>query len=579
MAHLVLGPALRYVGDDCASVWFETDASCAVTVTAGDVAATAETFHVHGHHFALVILRGLEPGSCVPYTVEIDGAHVWPHPDDGLPAPVIRPLAPGAPARLLFGSCRVALPHEPPFTLTPDQDDWGFNRDALHAYALRMLDHPTDAWPQLMFFCGDQVYADELSPVMQSVVDKRRRSGVEGPPDEAADFEEFSLLYRDSWRSRLIRWFMSVVPTAMIFDDHDVQDDWNTSWSWMEDRRKLPWWERKMGAALGSYWIYQHAGNLHPDELEGEELWQAIGAAGREEDLAPTFDAFGVKADLHRDACRWSYARDIGPARFVAIDSRGARQLDPDDRRMVDREEWAWIEEQAQGGHEHLLLGTSIPWLMAPAMHDLQRWDEAVSQGAWGGLAGRAGEWIRQAYDLEHWPAWGTSWLEFAELARAVGAGEKGAAPATIIALSGDVHHAYLTEATWPEEAGVSASVWQATCSPVRNPLSKKEAAGMRLLRTKGMQRLAKRLAESAGAYEAPMTWEECAGPSFDNQIATIDMDGREARITIERAVGHPAEPPRLEAWLERRLDRDEPDRAPRGVPAPARPVSRAAPG
>ena len=93
----------------------------------------------------------------------------------------------------------------------------------------------------------------------------------------------------------------------------------------------------------------------------------------------------------------------------------------------------------------------------------------------------------------------------------------------------------------------------------------------MRLLRTKGMERLAKGLAEAAGAYEAPMTWKECAGPSFDNQIATIDLDGREARITIERAVGHPAEPPRLEAWLERRLDRDDPDGVARGVPAPGR--------
>ncbi len=221
----------------------------------------------------------------------------------------------------------------------------------------------------------------------------------------------------------------------------------------------------------------------------------------------------------------------------MAIDSRGARQLDPDDRRMVNAPEWRWITEQATGGHDHLILGTSIPWLMTPGMHDLQRFDEAISQGAWGSLVAKAGEWIRQAYDLEHWPAWGTSWLEFAELARSVGAGEKGAAPATIIALSGDVHHAYLTEAEWSE--GVESRVWQATCSPVRNPLSKKEAAGMRLLRTKPLARLANRLADAAGAYQAPMTWQECRGPVV-RQPDRHDRPRRARRADHDRALARP---------------------------------------
>ena len=133
------------------------------------------------------------------------------------------------------------------------------------------------------------------------------------------------------------------------------------------------------------------------------------------------------------------------------------------------------------------------------------------------------------------------------------------------------MHHAYLTEAQWPAEAGVESHVWQATCSPVRNPLSKKESGGMRFLRTRAVAGLAHRLAQAAGAYQAPMSWEERAGPSFDNQIATIDLDGRDARITIERSLGHTAEPPRLAAWLQRRLDRDDPGGPVRGVPAPGR--------
>ena len=54
----------------------------------------------------------------------------------------------------------------------------------------------------------------------------------------------------------------------MMFDDHDVVDDWNISESWLEDMRRKPWWEGRIRAAFMSYWVYQHLGNLSPDELE-----------------------------------------------------------------------------------------------------------------------------------------------------------------------------------------------------------------------------------------------------------------------------------------------------------------------
>ena len=30
----------------------------------------------------------------------------------------------------------------------------------------------------------------------------------------------------------------------MIFDDHDVIDDWNTSAAWLAEMRATPWWQR-----------------------------------------------------------------------------------------------------------------------------------------------------------------------------------------------------------------------------------------------------------------------------------------------------------------------------------------------
>jgi PhoD-like phosphatase len=562
----VLGPMLRYVGRESATVWVETDAPCEVAVRAGRAEGRAGTFEVAGHFYALVVVEGLEEGGDpVTYVVLLDGDHAWPPPAYEFPPPQIRPLQTGRPARLLFGSCRVALPHEPPFTWTGDQDPWGFERDAVAACALRMTHEAPAEWPDLIFWCGDQIYADELSPWMQAQVDHQREEGVQGPAGEAVTFEEYTLLYRDSWSAPLVRWFLSVVPSAMIFDDHDVQDDWNTSLSYLRERRKEDWWNHKISSALASYWIYQHAGNLSPESLRTDPMWSLVDAAQRgrhEGDLWPEFERFGLRADREPETVRWSFCREIDRSKLIVMDSRGARLLDPSDRRMIDHEEWRWIDAEATGGLDHLFLGTSLPWLMAPAIHDLEAWNEAVAEGAWSPLAERLiGEKTRRAADLEHWAAFGKSFAELADLVRTVGAGERGAAPATIVALSGDVHHAYLMEADYPRDAGVRSRVWQAVCSPMRNPLSRREQAMFRYVRTRPAERLARTLRRSAGVADPPLRWREVAGPSFDNQLATLRIDGPRVHLTIEKAVGHPVEQPRLEAWLERRLDAgDGPD-------------------
>ena len=75
MTQLVLGPLLRHVGHTDATVWVETDGSCTVEV----LGHTEDTFLVAGHHYALVCIEGLEPGSSTAYDVKLDG-------DDGLAA-------------------------------------------------------------------------------------------------------------------------------------------------------------------------------------------------------------------------------------------------------------------------------------------------------------------------------------------------------------------------------------------------------------------------------------------------------------------------------------------------------------
>ena len=528
MAELVVGPLLRYVGDREATIWVETDAACEIEI----LGRRHRTFCVENHHYALVIIEELEPGSVFEYEVALDGERRWPPPSSDLPPSVINTLDHGRKIRVAFGSCRVSVPHEAPYNLTKDEDERGREVDALYALALRMVEQPMEDWPHVLMLLGDQVYADEVSPEVRRFIHERR--DVRKPPGEqVADFEEYTRLYWESWKEPIFRWLASTVSTAMIFDDHDVHDDWNTSRKWVDDMRREPWWDERVTAGLVSYWIYQHLGNLSPRELRENGMLARVQEA---EDAGPLLRRFALEADREASGWRWSYHRDLGKSRLIVMDSHAGRVLSADGRRtMVDDTEWGWIVEQSTGDFEHLLYATSLPYLLPPGMHFVEAWNERLCAGAWGGTVARLSEKVRQAVDLEHWAAFGESFEALTGLLREVGSGTRGAPPASIVALSGDVHHAYLAEVAFPRDAGVQSAVYQAVCSPVRNPLGARERAVMRTAGSPVTRVVGRALATAAGVPDPGIRWRLSSGLQFENQIATLDLDGREATLLLER--------------------------------------------
>jgi PhoD-like phosphatase len=530
VTDLVLGPMLRYVSETGAVFWVETDGPCEVSV----LGHTDRTFHVEGHHYALVRVEDLEPGTRYEYDVELDGERAWPPRDSDFPPSAFRTLGADNDALdILFGSCRVAVPSEPPYTLRKDEDDRGREHDALRTLALRLHDKPPEELPELLLLLGDQVYADEVSPRTLEFI-RGRRDTSQDPGEIALGFEEYTRLYRESWGEPVIRWLLSTVSSAMIFDDHDVHDDWNASDAWLEEMRATDWWEEHIVGALMSYWIYQHIGNLSPEEQEEDGLLAKVKEV---DDAGPLLREFALGADRERGNSRWSYHRDLGRTRLLMIDSRAGRVLEPDRRDMLDDAEWRWIEEHASGDFDHLLIATSLPWLLAPAMHHLEAWNEAVCGGAWGGLAARLGEKLRQGIDLEHWAAFERGFNRLTTLQRTVGAGEHGEPPASIVTLSGDVHHAYLSEVAFPRDAGVRSAVYQAVCSPMRNPLDARERRTIKFMGTRVAHAIARALARAAGVGDPPIRWRSVAGgPWFENQVAALRIHGRRVDCSIQKA-------------------------------------------
>jgi len=543
---LVLGPLLRYVGETEAVIWVETDAPCEVEV----LGTRARTFRVCGHHYALVDCAGLEPGRWYEYEVRLDGERVWPV-DDGFPASAFRTYPKQGPLYMVFGSCRVAVPHSPPYSLRKDEDPRGREIDAIHTLAQRMRDQPREEWPHVLLMIGDQVYADEASPATLAFVESRRDTD-QPPGRRVLDFEEYTRLYQESWGDTTIRWLLSTVSTAMIFDDHDVHDDWNISAAWLEEMRRQEWWNEHILGALASYWVYQHLGNLSPDAHRDDELLKRVRAA---QDGESILERFARRADRENAGTRWSYCRDLGRTRLLVVDSRAGRVLDEGRRSMLDDEEWDWVVEHATGDFDHLLIATSLPLLLGEGMHHLEAWSEAVAGGAWGPLFKGLAERARQAVDLEHWAAFQDSFRRMVELQRAVGAGERGEPPASIVTLSGDVHHAYLFELGFPRGSGVRSAVWQAVCSPYRNPLDSRERHLIRAGMSRPAALLGRALSRLAGVAAPALRWRMVGdGPWFDNQFAALRIDGRKMEMRLEKAVPVDTDAARLECVLEQRL-------------------------
>jgi len=126
--------------------------------------------------------------------------------------------------------------------------------------------------------------------------------------------------------------------------------------------------------------------------------------------------------------------------------------------------------------------------------------------------------------------------------------------PASITVLSGDVHHGYLAEATFPDDS-VESPVYQAGCSPLRNALPGKKSRLQDFAWSESAAVAARLLSRLAGVEREGVSWHLTHDkPWFENHIATLELDGRNASITFERAIQNDSGEPGLQKIFARRL-------------------------
>lgn len=182
-----------------------------------------------------------------------------------------------------------------------------------------------------------------------------------------------------------VRRLFAHLPTAMIFDDHDITDDWNLSREWEEVAYGHPFSRRVIGNALVGYLINQGWGNA-PDAF-GAELMEQVQAGFH----APGHEAHGGLIDGLLNFGRWHYTWPTQPP-LVVIDSRTHRwRSESAARKPSGLMDWEALTDlqQALKGLPAVLLVSSAPifgvklieaiqrvftWLGHPLMVDAENW-------------------------------------------------------------------------------------------------------------------------------------------------------------------------------------------------------------
>ena len=131
-----------------------------------------------------------------------------------------------------------------------------------------------------------------------------------------------------------VRRALANIATYMIFDDHDVTDDWNLHRRWHEHVHRRPLGRRLVQNALAAYAVFQGWGN-EPDQFAADQpggrLLEALAAWDGQE--GPTGEAIRARLGLpSADAAapiRWDYQVDTPSFQAIVLDTRTQRGFRP----------------------------------------------------------------------------------------------------------------------------------------------------------------------------------------------------------------------------------------------------------
>lgn len=239
------------------------------------------------------------------------------------------------------------------------------------------------------------------------------------------------------------------LPTLMIFDDHDVTDDWNLSAQWEETAYGHPFSRRIIGNALLAYLLCQGWGN-NPDAFDDllEKCSALFNAVGEDRHLqSPPQD------ELIQDLLRfqqWHFVLPTTPALLV-LDTRTRRWRSESNLQkpsgLLDWEALCELQ-QALLDHPSAIIVSPAPIFGVKLIETVQK------VVAWCGYP--------LLVDAENWMAHRGAAQVILNIFR------HSRTPGHYVILSGDVHYSFVYEVLIRHRQR-SPHLWQITSSGIKN--------------------------------------------------------------------------------------------------------------
>ncbi|MBL8891316.1 MAG: alkaline phosphatase family protein [Planctomycetaceae bacterium] len=241
-----------------------------------------------------------------------------------------------------------------------------------------------------------------------------------------------------------VRRLFAHLPVAMIFDDHDITDDWNLSREWEEVAYGHPFSKRVIGNALVGYLVHQAWGN-DPDSFNDELMSQV-------------HESLASPGGTSHDQCieqllrfdHWHYHWPTSPP-LVVLDSRTHRWRSE----IAAREPSGLMDWESLTDLQQTLRGLPAVLLVSPTPIFGVKLIESVQRVfTWFGY--------QLMVDAENWMAHPGSAQAMLNIFR------HPKTPQNFVVLSGDVHYSFVYDVELRgKESG--PDIWQICSSALRN--------------------------------------------------------------------------------------------------------------
>ncbi len=238
------------------------------------------------------------------------------------------------------------------------------------------------------------------------------------------------------------------LPCLMIFDDHDITDDWNLSAQWEETAYGHPFSRRIIGNALIAYMLCQGWGN-NPDAF-GAVLKKAGGLSATGHDHYLDSDIQDGLIDELLRFQNWHYVLPTSPA-IVVLDTRTRRwRSEMNLKQPSGLLDWEALSELQQEllDHPSAIIVSPAPIFGVKLIETVQR------VFSWCGYP--------LLVDAENWMAHRGAAQVILNIFR------HSRTPGNYVVLSGDVHYSFVYEVLIRHRKA-GPRIWQITSSGIKN--------------------------------------------------------------------------------------------------------------